>query len=45
LASDETNIYLSDGKNTNIEDIKEKIDSSSKSKEKLIFSLENYTES
>ncbi len=45
LASDSANIYISDGKNTNIEDIKEKIDSSSESKEKLIFSLENYTES
>ncbi len=43
LASDDTNIYLSDGKNTNIEDIKETIASSSKSKEKLIFSLENYS--
>lgn len=45
LAAGSTNIYLVDWMNSNVEDKQKTIDNSSTSKEKLIFSIENYTES
>lgn len=44
-AANTTNIYLVDWKSTDVEDKQTAIDNSSTSKEKLIFSIENYTES
>nr|MDD3720153.1 VCBS repeat-containing protein [Candidatus Gracilibacteria bacterium] len=43
LASDNSNIYLVDGYNNTIDGVKNNINNSSTSKEKLVFVLENYS--